>query len=220
MFDILDNSVDELQRVSKGEECIELGLLRTLGVEYIPQLLKQFQESELGKNITFHFHDGMTPDLIDMLKNKTCDLVFCSYAENEPSIKFVPVYDHNLFVIVPSDHVLATKDEISLEETLKYPYIYFHKRTGVRRVIDQLFQEIGKRPNISIEIGEDQVIAGFVAKGFGIAIVPDMEILDLLPIKKIKIKGVSRKQTYCLAYLKDKQYSKAINQFIKFIQNT
>ena len=63
----------------------------------------------------------------------------------------------------------------------------FAEKSGLRIVIDRLFEKIGKRPNIAYEIQEDQVIAGLVAQGFGIAVVPYMEELLRLNVKIIQI---------------------------------
>ena len=39
-------------------------------------------------------------------------------------------------------------------------------------MVDRLFEDIEAKPQISCENEEDQVIAGLVAGGFGIAVVP------------------------------------------------
>ena len=38
----LDEGVEELKRVSRGEGLIRLGLLRTLGVDYVPDVVSRF----------------------------------------------------------------------------------------------------------------------------------------------------------------------------------
>ena len=101
----------------------------------------------------------------------------------------VPVAGQQLVLIVSKDHPLARYEEADLEQTLSYPYIYFSPGSGVRYDIDLLFEKIGKRPRIAYETEEDQVIAGLTAKNFGISIVPEMDLLDHLDIKKIKIKN-------------------------------
>jgi DNA-binding transcriptional LysR family regulator len=53
----------------------------------------------------------------------------------------------------------------------------------MRDVIDRMFQKLDGRPRISYETEEDQVIAGLVAQGFGIAVVPCMDLLWKLDLK-------------------------------------
>ena len=48
---------------------------------------------------------------------------------------------------------------------------------------------MGRKPEIACEVDEDQVIAGLVSCHFGIAIVPEMELLSNLPVKSIRIKS-------------------------------
>ena len=58
-------------------------------------------------------------------------------------------------------------------------------------MVDGLFDAIGAKPQIACEVDEDQVIAGLVSCHFGVAIVPEMELLSHLPVKSIWIKSPS-----------------------------
>ena len=51
----LDEGVEELKRVSRGEGLIRLGLLRTLGVDYVPDVVSRFLAANSGKKIRFTF---------------------------------------------------------------------------------------------------------------------------------------------------------------------
>lgn len=216
---ILDSSIHKMHLLSCGDGLIEIGFLRTLGVDYIPQILAQYQQSISDKNVTFNFRSGVTADLITMLKDKLCDIVFCSYKDNEPDIDFIPIATQDLVLIVPNNHPLAQKSEIDLVETLPYPQIFFDRRSGLRSIVDNMFQKINSTPNIALEIEEDQVIAGFVAAGFGVAIVPDMPTLNQLPLKSISIHNPSWERRFYMAYLKNQYQTPVINDFIRFIKN-
>ena len=89
-----------------------------------------------------------------------------SKLDNEPLIEFIPVARQELVVIVPLDHPLAVKDEVRLEDTIPYKQIIFKKRSGLRQIIDGLFECIGQTPDVAYEIDEDQVAAGFVSDHF------------------------------------------------------
>ena len=86
-------------------------------------------------------------------------------------------------MIVPLDHPLAVKDEVRLEDTIPYKQIIFKKRSGLRQIIDGLFECIGQTPDVAYEIDEDQVAAGFVSNGFGICVAPNIPILQSLNVK-------------------------------------
>lgn len=90
-------------------------------------------------------------------------------------------------LIVPRSHPLASKHSIELSETLPFPQIYFSQGSGMRNVVDHLFSQIEGNPQICYETEEDEVIAGLVAQGFGIAVVPYMDMLLKLDLKIIQI---------------------------------
>lgn len=74
----LDAGVEELRRVGRGEGLIRLGLLRTLGVEFVPMLAERFLKANPGKNIRFSFSTGVTGELLEGLTARKYDMVFAS----------------------------------------------------------------------------------------------------------------------------------------------
>jgi DNA-binding transcriptional LysR family regulator len=216
---ILDSSINNLKLVGKGEGVIEIGFLRTLGVDLVPRIIRMFLEENPNSNIDFHISgaNGLTSDLLEGLKDKTYDLVLCSKMENEPLIEFTPFSKQDLVVVVPKNHPLAEKDSINLEETLPYPHIFFKPRSGLRSIIDKLFMTIGDFPKITYEIEEDQVVAGFVAYGFGIAVVPNMPILKHMEVKAIPLASPAWERNFYVATLKNTYLAPATRAFKKYI---
>lgn len=183
----LDEGIAALQKAAQGEGLIRLGLLRTLGIDFIPDLTSQFLAANPGMDIHFTFNTGITYHLLDGLLSHKYDLVFCSNPPEKLELTAIPVIYQHLVLIVPKDHPLAVFDSIDLKETLPYPYVYFAKEAGLRSIIDKLFEQIGEQPKIAYEIEEDEVVAGLVARNFGIAILPYMDMLIRLNIKVIEI---------------------------------
>ncbi len=68
-----------------------------------------------------------------------------------------------------------------------------------------MFARTGASPKIAYETEEDQVIAGLVAQGFGIAVVPYMDILQKLNVNILQIRSpnMSGHSLWCImtAYL-------------------
>ena len=215
---ILDDSVLELKSISNGEGYIDLGFLRTLGTNFVPRLSKSYIENNPDKKINFNFHtETTTADLIKSLKEQKYDMIFCSKSEKEKNIEFIPVSAQKLVLIVPSNHELAKYDSITLEQTVEYPQIVFSSKSGLRQIIDNLFDSIGKKPQITYEIEEDQVIAGLVSNNFGIAIVPYMPILKFMDLKTIEIKSPTWERNFYLAVLKDKTLTPIAENFKSFV---
>lgn len=215
----LDSSVKDLKMAGKGEGGIDLAFLRTLGTDFVPKIIRKFLAANKGKNIEFNlFCDkGVTVDILAGLKDKKYDIGFCSKISNEPLIEFTPVAKQELVVIVPSGHPLSCKKEINLEDTLPYEQIIFKKGSGLRHIIDGLFDTIGEYPKVSYEIAEDQVAAGFVANGFGISIAPNIPFLQSLNVEILPLVSPSWQRNFYMATLKDTYQPPVVENFKKFV---
>lgn len=183
----LDEGMASLQRSARGEGLIRLGLLRTLGVEFIPRLAADFLKENPDSDIQFTFHTGVTQTLLDGLTSRKFDLVFCSQPPENLNLSAVSIQKQDLVLIVPKDHPLASRHTVNLSETLPFPQVFFEKTSGIRAVVEQMFLKIGAEPQIAYETEEDQVVAGLVAQGFGIAVVPYMDLLLKLNVKILQI---------------------------------
>lgn len=187
----LDAGVESLQRSARGDGVIRLGFLRPLGVEFIPRLAAEFLRKTPDSNIQFIFHTGVSQSLLEGLSAREFDLVFCSEPLQKQNFTAIPVQKQELVLIVPKDHTLASKHSVELQETAPYPQIFFKKSSGIRSVVEQMFQHVGVEPRIAYETQEDQVIAGLVAQGFGIAVVPYMDLLLKLDVRILQISSPS-----------------------------
>lgn len=216
---MLDSSVNKLQMTGNGEGRVDIVQLRTLSCDVVPTFVKGFLNSRPDKKIDFYFHSStdLTPDMIQGLKDRKYDIAFCSMMENEPMIDFIPISRQKLVLIVPNDHPLNKYKTIDLSKTLAYPYIVYSEGSELRSVIDNLFEQNGSHPTIAYSMEEDQGIAGLVGAGFGIAIVPNMLILNYMPIKVIEIENVSWERLFYMATLKNIYQAPVIMDFKKYV---
>lgn len=186
-LETLDEGIAFIKRSAYGNGLIRLGLLRTLGVEFIPRLAAGFLKENPDLDIQFTFHTGVTKSLLDGLTAKKFDLVFCSEPPAKLNLTAIAVQKQDLVLIVPKDHPLSSHHSIDLSETAPYPQIFFDESSGIRSVVEQMFKQSDVEPHIAYETEEDQVIAGLVAQGFGIAVVPYMDLLLKLDLNILEI---------------------------------
>lgn len=215
----LDSSVNSLKLAGKGEGCIDVAFLRTLGIDFLPKIMRGFLAANPTKKIDFNLYCDkvLTADILNGLKEKKYDLGFCSMIDNEPLIEFIPVARQELVVIVPSDHPLAAKEEVCLEDTIPYKQIIFKKRSGLRHIIDGLFERIGQKPDVAYEIDEDQVAAGFVSNGFGICVAPNIPILQSLNVKILPLVSPSWQRNFYMAMLKNVYHPPVVEAFKNYV---
>lgn len=219
---VLDAGVDVLKREARGEGMIRLGFLRTLGIEFIPKLARGFLEKNPGRDINFTFStgNGLTSDLIAGLSERKYDLVFASKPRDNLAFDSVAVTNQDIVLIVPRDHPLSKRHSVDLADTLPYKQVFFTPDSGMRAVVDELYARIGAKPKIAYETAEDQVVAGLVSQGFGIGIVPYMELLLRLDVRIIQIASPSWERNFYMISKYGGYMSPAVSKFRKYVIET
>ncbi|MED4228954.1 LysR family transcriptional regulator [Neobacillus cucumis] len=214
-------SLDEGQKkitdlVSPHKGKIDLSFIYTLGSRFVPTMVKDFLSMDEHKDISFSFSQGTTKNIIDGLKSDKYDLAFCSYLEDQPDIDFIPLIKQDLVLVVPSDHPLSNHTSIDLKDTEPYPFVYFDKGSGLRRLIDGLFNDVQITPKIAYEVEEDSAAIGLVSMNYGIALLPDIWMLKHFNVKVLPIINPPYERFIYLAFLKNKYLSPVVHLFRDF----
>lgn len=209
------DSVRESAMLSGGK--LSIGYIHTQGTEFIPKLIKGFLRASTDKRINFSFHNDVTSNLIRGLKDGKYDIIFCSKIDAESQIVFSPVSREELVLIVPKHHPLAEKEEVSIEEIGGWPQVSYPASSGLYYPIHTIFQEARISPNILFEIEEDGALAGMVAEGFGIAIVPNVSAIHRDGIKILTIKNLSYERYIYMGVIPPVR-SKLLSALISYIE--
>lgn len=216
---ILDTGIKRTKKAAKVfDGNISIGYIHTQGRNFIPKLIKGFLNEVEDQKIEFHFQNGATKSLIRELKDEKLDVIFCSRIEGEKEINFWPVSEERLVAIVPQDHPLAEKENVSVQELAQYPQISFPPSSGLYFVVRELFEREELYPEIAFEVEEDGAFAGMVAEGFGIGIVPDVPVIRTLPLKVLSIDNLEYRRYIYMGTLKNRHQSLAIESSVEFIE--
>ena len=76
---------------------------------------------------------------------------------------------------------------------------------------------LDENPDVSYEIAEDHVVAGFVANGFGIAGAPDIPIIHSLNLKVLPLVSPTWQRNFYMATLKDAYHPPVVDIFKQFV---
>ena len=218
---LLDKSVTNVKRFNQQKSPIRIAALRTLSIKWLPDMAQRFLQLSPHSAVQFQFNTdtGLSPDILRGLRDKKYDVAFCSKLDHFSDIDFFPVAEQTMVCITPTNHPLANRSSINLAETLAYPQITFSERSGLHPIMKKLFNDCGGQPISAYTVEEDQAIAGLVASGFGIAIVPNMSILQNMPVKIIPLSFPTWQRILYMAVLKHRTPQPAMEEFIKFVRN-
>lgn len=83
-----------------------------------------------------------------------------------------------------------------------------------------MFEKIGMEPHIAYETEEDEVVAGLVAKGFGIAVVPYMDLLLKLDVEILQIDSPTYERSLFMVHDEKVFLPPVVERFRQFVQNS
>ncbi|GCF95718.1 LysR family transcriptional regulator [Enterococcus florum] len=219
-----------LQEIYKGQKVlnslanpvpgeIHFGFIYTVGSKLAPGIIKRFKNQEVHQNVQFEFYQGNSKQIVEMLKEGIIDVGVCSKVKNDPEIQFSVFAKEELVVVVPDDHPLAEKDAVFLEETIKYPVIYYTKESGLRPHLDSIMNDLDIHPKIEYELDEDHSVLGFVESDFGIAFMPSIPSISSYGVKKLRILDRLPERYLYLATKRENLHTPIIRDFWDFCRN-
>ncbi|PKJ59978.1 LysR family transcriptional regulator [Bacillus sp. SN32] len=207
---------EEIQALLKPDQgVVSLGFLHTLGTTLVPDLIGSFQQEY--SNISFQLKQNHSYWLLERLKSGDLDLCLLTSIKPENPIQWIKLWSEELFVFVPNDHPLASRESITLNEIAGERFILLKKGYALRMTVDELFEKADIQPNIMFEGEEAATAAGFVAAGLGISILPDLKGLDQSKITKIRVSWPECQRVIGIAWIKGRFLSPVAETFKQYV---
>lgn len=125
--------------------------------------------------VSLHMHQGTPMQISELAADGTVDFAIATEAlELFSDLIMMPCYKWNRAIIVPRDHMLAQKSQLTLEDIAAHPIVtYVFGFTG-RSKLDEAFIEKGLAPKVVFTAADADVIKTYVRLGLGIGIVAKM----------------------------------------------
>ncbi|MFN4281885.1 MAG: LysR family transcriptional regulator [Alphaproteobacteria bacterium] len=192
---------------------IELGFFRTLGAAYIPQFVRRF--TALHPDVRLRFTQNNSAALAAQLQAGELDLIFTTAPLDATAVSWVHVADQDMVLIAPQDHRLAKRKSVALRELAGEPFVSFKRGHAFRQFTDDLCAAAGFAPAISFEGDDSSSVPGFVAAGFGVAIVPP-ESGAFANVAAVRISEPKARRAIGLAWMEDRYLSASARAFRDF----
>ncbi|WP_028403426.1 LysR family transcriptional regulator [Ectobacillus panaciterrae] len=205
--------IQDLLEPDQGE--VSLGFLHTLSTNLIPDLIASFRTNY--PKINFQLRQSPSHTLLEQLQLGELDLCLLAPMEMKPPIQWAQLWSEELFVIVPKGHQFASHESITLKEIADESFILLKKGFSLRITTEQLFQEAGITPKITFEGEEADTVAGLVAAGLGVSILPDLKGVDQSKISQIPVRWPKCQRVIGIAWVEGRYLSPAAQQFKQFV---
>lgn len=189
------------QQVIKSIELImrELGNLKRIGEQYsaedsgtlsiaathtqaryvLPEAVAKLRQAYPKVNISLH--QGSPEQIARMLMNEVAEIGIATESLADYSeLVTLPCYEWEHVLLLPREHALAAKENLTLEDIAHEPLITYHPAYTGRTRIDHAFATRKLDPRIALEAIDSDVIKTYVRLGLGVGIAAEMSVRDVL----------------------------------------
>jgi DNA-binding transcriptional LysR family regulator len=131
-------------------------------------LNKKYPSTELQVTV------AQTEEIVAGLLARQFDLGLISLPVSNDQLKILNLFDEELLVLRPS-HARVPGSRIGtvgLEELAGAPFVLYPKRSNMRSIIDEFFQQAGLSPRVIMEADDTEAIKSLVESGFAYSILP------------------------------------------------
>lgn len=195
---------------------VALGFLHTLGTSLIPEIIGAFRAQSPA--VSFQLIQSHSYSLLEQLDSGELDLcLLAEPTETNVPIQWTSLWSEEVFAIVPLGHRLAGEPSILLEEIASESFVALKKGYALRRTTDRLFQQIGYTPQITFEGEEAATVAGLVAAGLGVSLLPELRGMDNSKIVQIHVREPKCQRVIGMAWIEGGYLSPAALRFKGFV---
>ncbi|WP_372965326.1 hydrogen peroxide-inducible genes activator [Marinobacter sp.] len=158
---------------------LKVGAIYTIGPYLFPHLLPELRRA--APEMPLFIEENYTANLRQKLRHSELDAIIIALPFEEPEVVTLPLYDEPFVVLLPADHPLTKKQEITPEEMSKEQLLLLGPGHCFRDqvlescppLVDAMNQRTSNsRPGLVTEGSSLETIRHMVASGLGITVLP------------------------------------------------
>jgi LysR family transcriptional regulator, transcription activator of glutamate synthase operon len=212
----------ELQRI-RGIEGgrVVVGTMHTMGPVDVSLVLAIFHQRHPAVELTVR--EQSSEELAQMLREDELDLAFLSVTERVEShgLGLHQLVSEKLMVVLPRSHPLAGRRRVRMAELKGEEFVSYRPGARLRELLLAAGAHAGFEPRTTLESNESERIRRLVARGMGVAILPESDATpygDEIAVTALVEPSLSRDIT--LAWRQQRKHPPAVAEFLELAQET
>jgi DNA-binding transcriptional LysR family regulator len=218
----IDAAEAELQRI-RGIEGgrVVVGTMHTMGPVDVSLVLAIFHQRHPAVELTVR--EQSSEELAQMLREDELDLAFLSVTERVEShgLGLHQLVSEKLMVVLPRSHPLAGRRRVRMAELKDEEFVSYRPGARLRELLLAAGAHAGFEPRTTLESNESERIRRLVARGMGVAILPESDATpygDEIAVAALVEPSLSRDIT--LAWRQQRRHPPAVAEFLELAQET
>lgn len=173
----VDNLARELARNPGGT--LTIAASPSLAIHFIPGVIARFLEA--CPEVHVRYHTTLLADMPGELLSRRADLAISVLPVEDPGVTSEPLVSGGMVCLLPPDHPLAGREELSLREIAGHPLVMYDRAIPFGRMIGKAFDALGATPRIAMEVPRAELAVSMVRAGIGVALVDEFAAAGDLP---------------------------------------
>ena len=210
----LEMKMADLKGIKRGR--LRLGVITTAKY-FAPEVLGEFCKMYPGIEVALKVSNR--DRIIERINGNEDDLYIMGQVPNDFDVESFPFAPNPLVVMAPRSHPLVGKKNIPLESIVEEPFILREPGSGMRDATLKVFDQIGARPNVRMELGSNEAIKHAIVGGLGLS-VQSLHTLTLEgpegPVAILDVEGFPIMRQWFLVYPRGKELSLVAEAFLEF----
>lgn len=214
-FRNLTSELSDVINIEKGS--LRIGIPPIVGASFFPGVIGGFRETYPG--IAIELVEAGSKTIEKGIEDGTLDIgIICTLPPKNGCFDLLPFARDPLMVIVHTEHRLANRANIELEDLREEAFVLYREDFSLHdRIIERCLRH-GFRPNIILESSQRDFMAEMVAAKLGIALFPQKicRELDSTRIKAIPFATPDLFLHLAVIWKKDRYQSFAAREWLSY----
>ncbi len=211
----LEMKLADLKGIRRGR--LRLGVITTAQY-FTPEVLGEFCQLYPGIEVALKVSNRER--IIERINANEDDL----YIMGQAPLEHLPVETHSfapnpLVVMAPRNHPLVGQKNIPLTRLAEEPLILREPGSGIRDATLKVFERIGVRPQVRMELGSNEAIKHAIVGGLGISVL-SLHTLTLQgpdgQVALLDVEGFPIMRQWYIVYPRGKELSLVAQAFLEF----
>jgi DNA-binding transcriptional LysR family regulator len=213
----IEDSLQTLSRSVSGT--VRVATVYSVGLYELSSPLKRYLQAFPDVNV--HLEYSRANNIYEDVSRGDIDLGIVAYPSKRPQILVTPFREDRLVLICAPQHPFARQQRISIKKLDGEKFVGFERDIPTRRALDRLFRRHGIKIHYVTEVDNIETIKRVVEIGSGIAIVPELCVLQ--EVKNDTLKAVQFTDEVVMRPLgiiskRGRRFTPAVQEFIDFLK--
>lgn len=215
---VIDQGLSELKQPAPSMTgTVRIGTTHTFNLGFLPDCIALFLKQHPTVRVVVEELSGDA--ITEGLKTEQLDVGIGYRPEHQEDIRFEPLFNEELALVVSRAHPLARRKRLRIAELHREALVLLPPSFSTRRLLDECFSAAGAEPNVIVEMNTLPAMLALLAReNVGAIVAPSAVAEHSKPWRVIPLEGPTPVRTHGLLFMDKHAQTPASMAFISLIR--